>query len=248
MTTDAGAEHWEEADSRRFLELGNLLVPGREEQIATLLRLVPADETEAATVVEVCAGGGELAKALLEAFPRLRYVGLDGSEEMLAHLRRVLAPFGERVELRRFELADRGWRAALQAPLRCVLSSLAVHHLSGPEKQRLYADLAARLEPGGGLLIADLVEPESRQARALYARQWDESVRRRSLDQRGDLAGYDFFAAEKWNYFSYGEDDPIDHPSPLREQLRWMSEAGLRSAECFWLRAGHAIFGGYLPD
>jgi tRNA (cmo5U34)-methyltransferase len=236
---------WEENDSRGFLEFGGLLVPGREEQIAALVQLVPMGEMEEAAVVELCAGGGELAQALLAAFPRLRYLGLDGSEKMLDRLRRVLAPFGERVELRRFDLAASGWRAELPAPLRCVVSSLAVHHLSGPEKRRLYGDLAARLEPGGGLLIADLVEPVSRSARALYARQWDESVRRRSLARRGDLDGWDFFAAEKWNYFIHGENDPIDHPSPLLDQLRWMADAGLPGAECFWLRAGHAIFGGY---
>lgn len=247
MTSEPDSPHWEEADSRRFLEYGSLLVPDREEQLATLVELVPARAEEAAMVVELGAGGGELARALLQAFPRLRYIGLDGSEEMLAHLRRVLAPFGERVELRRIELAASDWRAALRGPLRCVLSSLAVHHLSGPEKRRLYADLVAKLEPSGGLLIADLVEPVSRQARRLYARQWDESVRRRSLEQSGDLAGHDFFVAEKWNYFSYGEDDPIDQPSPLLDQLQWMCEAGLQSAECFWLRAGHAIFGGYRP-
>jgi SAM-dependent methyltransferase len=238
------AEHWKERDSLGFLEYGDLLVPERETQIATLVRLLPADAAEAFTVLELGPGGGALARALLEAYPQLHYVGLDASPAMLDHLRHTLAPFGDRVELRQGELADRGWRRSLPGPFRGVLSSLVVHHLDGPGKRRLFRDLVKELEPGGGLLIADIVEPETPQAKELYAQQWEDAVRRRSLEKRGDLAGYDFFMAEEWNYFRLDE-DPIDHPSTLRDQLRWMTSAGLRSAECFWLHAGHAIFGGY---
>jgi hypothetical protein len=34
-------------------------------------------------------------------------------------------------------------------------------------------------------------------------------------------------------------------PSPLSEQLVWLREAGFASVDCFWLRAGHAVYGGY---
>lgn len=65
---------------------------------------------------------------------------------------------------------------SLPRPLRCVVSSLAVHHLSGPEKLRLFVDLADRLDPGGALLLADLVEAAPPRVAALFAR----SGRRRS--------------------------------------------------------------------
>lgn len=244
MSTETG--RWEEADSRAFLEFGDLLVPNREEQLATLVQLVPAAAGEEFALAELAPGGGVLARALLGAFPRMRYLGLDRSEVMLKELRETLAPFGGRVELRRAELDDPALAAALPRPLRAVLSSLAIHHLHGPGKRRLYAGLAGALEPGGALLVADLVEPASSPAREVYARQWDEAVRRRSLEKRGDLAGHDFFVAEEWNYFVHGADDPVDHPSSLADQLRWMEEAGVRTPECFWMNAGHAIFGGYV--
>ena len=28
-------------------------------------------------------------------------------------------------------------------------------------------------------------------------------------------------------------------------QLRWLEEAGFSSVDCFWMRAGHAVYGGY---
>jgi hypothetical protein len=46
--------------------------------------------------------------------------------------------------------ADR-WRAVLPRPLRCVLTSLVVHHLAAGQKRRLFAGLPA-LRPGQQLV------------------------------------------------------------------------------------------------
>ena len=98
---------WTEADSRTFLDDGAVFVPAREEQIATLRALIPARADEAFTVVELGAGAGVLARAVLEAFPRCRYVALDGSQAMRARLGKTLARHAARVEVRAFDLAGR---------------------------------------------------------------------------------------------------------------------------------------------
>src|SRR5690348_15466139 len=159
--TKTAAAGWTEDDSRRFIDDGAVFVPAREEQIATLVGLIPARADEAFTVAELGAGAGVLARAVLEAFPRCRYVALDGSAAMRARLSETVARHHDRVEVRPFELAETKWRAALPSPLRCVLASLVVHHLPAAGKRRLFAGLARRLEPGGALLLADIVEPAS---------------------------------------------------------------------------------------
>ena len=53
------------------------------------------------------------------------------------------------------------------------------------------------------------------------------------------------FEAEHWNYYRYP--DPVDHPSGLFEQLLWLREAGFAAVDCFWMYAGHAVYGGYKP-
>ena len=242
-------DHWSEDNSTDFLELGELFVPGRREQLAALLDLLPAHSEEVFTVVELGAGGGHLAQAILEKFPRCHYLAFDGSETMRSHLADRLSPFHDRLQILPFELAEQAWRHALPSPLRCVLSSLCVHHLTGEQKRQFFVDMVRHLETGGALLLADLVEPATRRIADLFARQYDEIVREQSLEQRGNLSGYDQFCEMKWNYFryDYGSADPdsIDHPSPLHEQLRWLGEAGFSAADCFWMRAGHAIYGGY---
>ena len=62
--------------------------------------------------------------------------------------------------------------------------------------------------------------------------------RRRACEMRSAA-----FHAAQWNY--YRHPDPVDQPSRLADQLAWLSEAGFALVDCFWLRAGHAIYGGY---
>src|SRR5205823_13046860 len=144
------AEHtaptgWTEEASQAFIDDGAVFVPSRDEQIATLVRLIPARADEVFTVAELGAGAGVLARAVLEAFPRCRYVALDGSAAMRTRLTETLHRHRARVDVREFDLAERGWRAALPSPLRVVLASLIVHHLPAAGKRRLFADLARRL-------------------------------------------------------------------------------------------------------
>ncbi len=245
----ANPDHWSEDTSSLFIELGDLFVPARAEQVGTLIDLIPADISESFTVVELGAGAGHLAQAVLERFAHCHYVALDGSERMREHLAQRLSAFHDRLDVLPFELAEQAWRETLPSPVRCVLSSLCVHHLTGPQKRHLFADMAQRMETGGALLLADLVEPPTQNVARLFARQYDELVREQSLAQRGDLSGYDQFCERKWNYFLYdygsANPDPIDHPSPLTAQLRWMAEVGFSVTSCYWMRAGHAIYGGY---
>src|SRR5437762_3145119 len=82
---------------------------------------------------------------------------------------------------------------ALPSPLRAVLASLVVHHLPAAGKRRLFADLARRLEPGGALLLADVVEPASPAARDAFARQWADAARAQSLALTGGLEAFERF-------------------------------------------------------
>ncbi len=237
---------WTEADSAAFGALVEIAVPRYQEQIDVLTSLIPAEPDEPLTVVELGAGAGALARAILSTFPRCRYVALDRSERMRAALRRTLRPYGSRVVVREFELADAAWRGDLPQPLRCVLTSLAVHHLSDAGKRRLFADVAARLDRGGAFLLADLVQPATARIQRLFAAQWADAARAQSRPRAGGAGALRRFTRDGWNYYAASDLDPYDQPSRLVDQLRWLREAGFDQVDCFWMHAGHAIFGGYL--
>lgn len=236
---------WSEQDSQVFADHAAIFVPGRDEQIEALVSLLPARGDDDFTVVELGAGDGALARAILDRFPRCRYLALDGSAVMRARLASALAPFGARAEIRDFSLADARWRAALPQPVRAVVASLIVHHLPASGKRKLFADLTSALEPSGALLLADIVEAPTKRAAALFARQWDDAVRAQSLEKTGGLGAFEAFEKDGWNYYRLTTQDPLDQPSRLSDQLVWLNHAGLSAVDCYWMRAGHAVYGGY---
>ena len=236
-----GRPGWDEHDSHDFIDLGRFFVPDREEQVAAVLDMVP--DPGDGLLVDLCCGEGLLSRALLERFPRARVLAMDLSSAMLEHARAALATCGERFTARQFDLGDRSWRS-FPEPVRAFVSSLAVHHLDGAGKRELFLDLAAALAPGGAVVIADLVKPATPASHQLAARAWDGAVRRRSLELAGHLGPYEKFRDERWNLYADPEPDPIDQPSSLLDQLRWLEAAGLSGVDVYWLKAGHAVFGG----
>ncbi len=247
MTTrpDHRPDGWTEDDSADFIDYGRYFVPERDLQIATICDLVPPADGPF-RIVELCSGAGLLALALLERFPAARLLAYDGSATMLAATRKAAGAHAGRLTTTAFDLAATDWRS-LDGPAWAVVSSLAIHHLDGAAKQALFADLAAAIEPGGALIIADLVAPATKLGADLAARVWDDTVRRRALELDGALDAFRHFQRTGWNYFADDDPDPIDQPSPLADQLCWLRAAGFAAVDVHWMKAGHAIYGGRKP-
>jgi tRNA (cmo5U34)-methyltransferase len=241
MTNPPVGPAWTEEDSEAFAELAEVFVPDREEQIEAFCCLL--GELSTPRALELCCGDGRLAEALLERLPGASIVALDGSELMLERASGRLRRFGDRAELGRFDLAAADWREPSLYPggFGAVVTSLTVHHLDGEGKRRLFADLAKLLEPGGWLLIADLIEPRSPAGSRYAAEAWQRQVARRA-ERLDRPEAVEAFERLEWNLYLHP--DPGDQPSPLLDQLHWLETAGFEAVDVFWMKAGHALFGG----
>jgi tRNA (cmo5U34)-methyltransferase len=242
--TVSSAAAWRETDSAEFIESGAFFVPEREVQMRILAELVPP-AGPGSHIIDLCCGEGLLARELLTRNPLAVVHGYDGSPAMLEHAVARLGQFGERFRPQPFDIKAADWRS-FPHKVHAFVSSLAVHHLDAGEKLALFDTFAGALMPGGVVVIADLVLPETELGRGVAAREWDEAVRQRSLRLRGDLAAFERFQSLKWNYFRYP--DPLDKPSTLTDQLGWLEAAGFENIDLHWMRAGHAIFSGALPS
>ncbi len=108
---------WSESDSASFINLAEIFVPGRAEQIAALLQLIPAQIDEPFTIVELASvrptsGGnsGEVLRLPLYCPRWLRsYARSYGAK---------VGSFYNRLEIRPFEIGEQAWRADL--PFACV--------------------------------------------------------------------------------------------------------------------------------
>lgn len=235
--------NWSEDDSLLYQNIASVAVPARAEQLAVLLALLPFKVDDSFRAVEIGAGQGFLAASLLGCFPQATVTALDGSADMRQRTGQRLARFGGRGQVEQFQLADADWRHHLQQA-DVVLSSLCVHHLTGVQKAALFEESYRAMSSRGALLIADIIQPQRPEANALFAAAWDRSARQQAIEQTGDAALFEQFRQAEWNLFHH-PDPAVDKPSPLFQQLLWLEQAGFTAVDCFWLQAGHAIYGGY---
>ncbi|MGD8820915.1 MAG: class I SAM-dependent methyltransferase, partial [Anaerolineae bacterium] len=172
MSTEETTNHsgWSEETSRVFIDYGRYFVPERDHQLQIIVTLL-SHLSGPATVLELCCGEGLLAERLLVALPTVTVYGLDGSAEMLQRAGERLARFGNRFRCSAFDLAAGAWRTPGVA-VEAVVSSMAIHHLTGPQKQQLFCDLHQMLADNGVLVIADIVEHVHPQGTRLAAETW----------------------------------------------------------------------------
>jgi tRNA (cmo5U34)-methyltransferase len=240
----AGEQRWREDHSALFIDYGRAFTPDRERQQAIICDLVAS--AAPARVVELCCGAGDQVRLLLERLPDARVLALDGSPTMLASTAETCAAHVGRLELRRFDLAAADWRRLHPAP-DAICSALAVHHLDGDGKRQLFADLHTALQPGGILVLADLIRPDSEAGWRIAAEDWDRAVAARSAQIYGDDRAQQKFVELRWNYFRWPEDNEGDYPSSVAEHIAWLQAAGFEATELHWLLAGHAIFSARKP-
>ena len=108
----------------------------------------------AARILDLGVGAGETAARVLRLHADSRLTGIDSSAEMLRGAARALPP--ERVMLLQQDLT-----APLpEGPFDLVISALAIHHLEGRGKARLFGAIADVLIPGGRFVMGDVVVPE----------------------------------------------------------------------------------------
>jgi tRNA (cmo5U34)-methyltransferase len=134
-----------------------------------LLEHVPAGVRR---VLDLGTGDGRLLALLRGNRPRLRAVGLDSSELMLAAARRRFSG-DERVEIVRHDLAQ---PLPQLGRFGAVVSSLAVHHLEDVRKRSLYEEAFALLEPGGLFANFEHVASSSRRLHVEFFAAIDEPL------------------------------------------------------------------------
>lgn len=133
----------------RYLDGPRRFVPG----LADLHRMTgillaeraPAD----ARVLVMGAGGGLELKALAEAHPGWRFVGVDPAGPMLALAKQTLGPLAERVELVQGYIED-----APAGPFDAATCLLTLHFLEAAERRRTASDIRRRLKPDSPFVAA----------------------------------------------------------------------------------------------
>ena len=202
-------------------------IPGYEEGIARAAELVA--RARPGRVLDLGAGTGALAAAMLAHVGVGEVVAIDVDGEMLAQARVRLAECGDRAAFR-----EQSFDAALP---RCdaAAASLALHHVpTMARKVALYARIHAALKPAGVFVNADVTMAAEADLQEAAYQRWARHLVASGIEQR---RAREHFAewAEEDTYF------------PLDEELSALREVGFE-ADCVWQEPPFCLVVGRKAD
>jgi len=187
----------------RYSEGPRRFVPGLE-ALHRMTGLMLAERApEDARVLVLGAGGGSELKALAEAHPGWRFVGVDPAGEMLGLAERVLGPLMERVELVEGYIDD-----APEGPFDAATCLLTLHFLEEPERTRTVREIHRRLRPGASFVAAHASFPQDAGERDIWLDRYAAYPIAMGADQ-ADVTKARAAVAASLNSFAPEQDEAI---------------------------------------
>ena len=217
--------------------------PIREVQTAMVLRMIPHPIDAPIRVLDIGAGYGALASAVLADRPNATAVCVDASEAMLQLGRERNAGFEQRMSFVQGSLESSAWLQSVDETFDAVISSRALHHFTENQRRRtIFKEAFNLVGPGGCFINADNVRGATQSLTERYRMARDEYLDRfvrQSSGGRTNLA--EVKAATPSSYHG-----PHNNGC-LEEELAWLKEAGFVDVDCFWKFATMVVYGGFKP-
>lgn len=217
-------------EARAYDRTARASMPGYIDLHRTLLGGIPYVGTRGFRILELGVGTGTLSSLVLREFPHATLTGVDLSPRMIAKARAKLRPFRDRVELVSGDIAD-----FEQRPYDAVVSALAIHHLTDPQKWRLFRRVYRCLPRGGYFGDADdhLAEDPT------FDNRWAQIASSMSAPGRRSAAGWTSPQAV-WH-----EHERFDHPSTLTTEVTALERTGFSHVGVPWRFFGQAVVWAY---
>lgn len=201
------------------------LIPCFDDFYGTALALIPPQPQASFRVLDLGAGTGLLSFLVAKKFPQARITLLDISSEMLGKAKKRFADMEERLEFVAGDYAD-GFAGRFEV----IISALSIHHLSDPQKIKLFKNIHKALPAGGIFINADQVLGPTPPIEQVYHETWLRQA------QALGVSATDLTAAL--------ERMKADRMAPLASQLAWLQEAGFNPAHCWYQHHRFAVFSG----
>jgi cyclopropane fatty-acyl-phospholipid synthase-like methyltransferase len=175
-------------------------IPHRVEGESTLLEFVPES---AERILDLGTGDGRLLALVKSAHPGATAVAIDFSPAMLDAAGKRFA--GDHlVEIMPHNLED---ALPQLGTFDAVVSSFAIHHLTHERKRSLYAEIYARLNPGGVFCNLEHVASATPQLHEEFLQHIGCTMQ---------------------------TEDPSNKLLALETQLQWLREIGFSDVDCHW--------------
>jgi tRNA (cmo5U34)-methyltransferase len=181
-------------------------IPPYQDMIGSLISTLYLPADKPVHVLELGCGTGNLTLALAHRFTQMHITVVDLSQPMLTTCQQKLSQ-----HVASFSALNQDFTQVECAPnsLDMVVSSLALHHLTAPQKQALYTAIIGWLKPGGMFRCADLCQgtPDDGVMTA-YWQRWQRWARNHGASEQEIESWLEHCRTLFWAV--YGGQKPVD--------------------------------------
>ena len=226
--SDAAIQHWLEGMDERERK--------RADQFAFMAQLLPFDQDARFTLLDLGAGTGAAARAIMSYYPRCEAILADFSPQMMGAGLEVLRPFEGRYRYVELDLLAATWPAEIPSTVDAAVTSQCVHHLDDPHKQNLFRLILEHLPPGGWYVNFDPIAPPD----ARVAAEWE-----RVNDRLDPAQAYKRTHRSPQEQAQY--ENHVRYMIALDLQLGFLKSAGFEAVDVYWKKLDYVIYGGKRP-
>ena len=233
---------WGSADFiKRWANKSGWQAPIREVQTAMVLRMIPHPIDAPIRILDIGAGYGALAAAVLADRPNSTAVCLDASEAMLKLGEERNANLRNRIKFVQASLETVDWVKSVEGTFDAVISARALHHFTENQRRKyIFQEVFTLVRPGGCFINADNVRARTKALVERYRQARDEYLDRYVKESSGG----------KTNLAEAKAASPSTYHGPhnngyLEEELAWLREAGFEDVDCFWKFTTTVVYGGF---
>jgi tRNA (cmo5U34)-methyltransferase len=206
-----------------------------------VLRMIPQQPDQPIRILDIGAGYGALAAAVLNDRPNSSAVCLDASEAMLKLGEERNSNLRNRIQFVQASLETADWVNSVEGTFDAVISARALHHFTENQRRRyIFHEVFTLVRSGGCFINADNVRARTKALVERYRRARDEYLDRYVRESSGG----------KTNLAEAKAASPSTYHGPhnngyLEEELAWLREAGFEDVDCFWKFGTTVVYGGF---
>jgi len=220
---------------------GNWQAPIRDVQTAMVLRMIPQPIAAPIRVLDLGAGFGALAAAVLRERPNATAVCLDASEAMLKLGPEKNSDLKDCMTFVQASLESPQWLKSVAGNFDAVISARALHHFTENQRRRdIFHELFGLVRAGGCFINADNVRAATSSLSERYRRARDEYLDRYVRQSSGSKTNLAEAKAATPSSYHGAHNNGI-----LEEELAWLREAGFQDVDCFWKFTTTVVYGGF---
>jgi tRNA (cmo5U34)-methyltransferase len=234
---DTNAAIWKSEEvARTFAAQSEQREQQRREQLTLVARLLPFRPDDAFTFLDMGAGTGAASRAILAEYPKATAILAEYSPQMAAEGARTMTPYAGRFRYVELDMLAPDWQLIGSAPMDAAVSALSIHHLPDDNKRAMFADIFARLRPGGWYLNYDPIRAPDDALESIWQRVNDR------YDPQAPHLREHRTEQEQARYENH-----IRYMIPLQPQVEWLRAAGFKNVDVYWKRLDWVIYGGSKP-